>query len=238
MGDRVESPENRSGGNRKRGDHEREPRPVPPFQGEPCHRPAAYRQQQEERVGGMNESESESCDGHRGERPHGRLPHGLEGQRERRDYEQLTGRRRRERERAVGAAVPWRERDQPNLRRRRGNPGPRRVEQHPSRLVRDERGERREDAGFVAHDERRVDAGQLGDPGEKPVPERERVAGVQAAVPELVHGVDPHVVERDQLAHPCQVEERVAVDGPREPPERDPEHRSAGEHEQRRETLT
>jgi len=161
----------------------------------------------------------------------------LERQRERRDYKQLPGRRRRERQSSVGAAVSGREGDQPDLSGRRGRSGPRRVEQHPSRLVPDERGERREHAGLVADDERRIDAGQLGHAREEAVPEWEGVAGVQAAVPELVDGVDPDVVESEQLAHARQVEERVAVHRPSEPPERDPERRPSREHEQRREPI-
>jgi len=134
--------------------------------------------------------------------------------------------------------VSGREGDQPNLRRRSGRSGPPRVEERPSCLVRDERRERREDAGLVAHDERGVDTGQLGHGGEEPVPEREGVARVKPAVAKLVDRVDPDVVEGLQLSHPREVEQCVPVHRSREPPERDSEHRPAREHEQRREPVT
>ena len=83
--DRIERPENRRRGHGERGDHEREPRPVPAFENDPRHGPATDRHEQEERVRGMNERDSESRRRNRGERARGRLPDGLEGQRERRD---------------------------------------------------------------------------------------------------------------------------------------------------------
>ena len=44
------------------------------------------------------------------------------------------------------------------------------------------------------------------------MPERERVAGMQAAVDELVHRADVQVAERVELLHAAEVEERVALD--------------------------
>ena len=55
------------------------------------------------------------------------------------------------------------------------------------------------------------------------MPERERVAGVQPAVRELVHGLERQLVERVELAHAGEVEERVAAELPGDRPERDPE---------------
>src|SRR5439155_18162918 len=63
------------------------------------------------------------------------------------------------------------------------------------------------------------------------VPERERVAGVQTAVLELVDGAEVEVAELDELADTCKVEEPVAADDARHVPERDPEPEPAGEHQ-------
>ena len=75
-----------------------------------------------------------------------------------------------------------------------------------------EHGERREDARLVQNDARRVDAADLGDERQKPVPERERVAGMETPVGELVHPVQGEVAERDELAHAREMEEAVAAD--------------------------
>ena len=64
----------------------------------------------------------------------------------------------------------------------------------------------------MQHDAGRVDTGDLGDGGEKPVPERERVAGMEAAVGELVDPVQREVPERVELAHAGEMEQAVAAD--------------------------
>ena len=81
--------------------------------------------------------------------------------------------------------------------------------------------------------ERRVDAGEVRDHRQEPVPERERVARVQAAVGELVDRAQREPVEGIELANAREMEERVAGEGRRDPPERDPEQDAAAEQEQR-----
>ena len=51
------------------------------------------------------------------------------------------------------------------------------------------------------------------------MPEREGVPGMRAAVRELAHRLDRQLVERLQLSHPCEVEQRVAAERGPEPPD-------------------
>ena len=69
-----------------------------------------------------------------------------------------------------------------------------------------------------------IGARDLRDEREEPVPERERVAGVEAAVRELRDAVEREVVELEELAGAREVEEAVAFDVPRNAPEEHPEH--------------
>jgi len=85
-------------------------------------------------------------------------------------------------------------------------------------------GDRRDRARLVQHHLRRIDAGELRDEREEPVPERERVAGVQPAVRELVDRPDVQRAERVQLPDAAEVEERVAVHDARDVPEHGAEH--------------
>ncbi len=59
------------------------------------------------------------------------------------------------------------------------------------------------------------------DEREEPVPQRERVSGMQAAVRELGDPFEREVVELEKLACPGQVEETVALYGRRRHPDRD-----------------
>ena len=58
------------------------------------------------------------------------------------------------------------------------------------------------------------------------MPERKRVAGMQAAVCELVHRADVQRAERVELAHAAEVEERIPVHDARDMPKRDPEEQA------------
>ncbi len=92
-------------------------------------------------------------------------------------------------------------------------------EERPAGLVGDDEGEHREDRRQVDDDLLRIGARDLRDECEKPVPERERVPGVQAPVRELRDTVEGEVVELQELARAGEVEEAVAVDVPRNAPE-------------------
>ena len=72
-------------------------------------------------------------------------------------------------------------------------------------------------------DRRRVDTAELRHEREPPVPERERVARMQAAVLELVHRAQRERAEVEELAHATEVKERIAVDDALDAPERDAE---------------
>ena len=61
------------------------------------------------------------------------------------------------------------------------------------------------------------------------MPERERVAGVEPAVGELVDGVERERVERVELPHAREVEEPVAADLAGDVPEQEPEHGAGDE---------
>ena len=99
------------------------------------------------------------------------------------------------------------------------------AEERVPRLVGDERRRAARAPSLVQDDVRRVEEGDTRDEREEAVPERERVAGVQPAVGELVHGVERERVERLELAHAREVEEAVAADLAGDVPEQDAEHR-------------
>ena len=103
------------------------------------------------------------------------------------------------------------------------------LEERVAGLVGDEERERRQHGRLVQDDLGRVEEGDARDEREKAVPEREGVAGMQAAVGELVHGVERERVERLQLAHARQVEEAVAADLAGDVPEQHAEQRAGGE---------
>ena len=76
----------------------------------------------------------------------------------------------------------------------------------------------------------RIEEGDAGDERQKAVPEREGVAGMQAAVGELVDRLEREGVERLQLANAREVEEAVAADLAGDVPEQHAEHHSGSEH--------
>ena len=76
-------------------------------------------------------------------------------------------------------------------------------------------------------DVRRIGTGDLRDEGQQPVPERERVARVQAPVRELVQRVERQVAEVGELARPREVEEAVAAHLAGDVPEEDAEQDAA-----------
>ena len=107
-----------------------------------------------------------------------------------------------------------------------GNHAP---EQCPTRLVGDHCGKRREHGRAVQHDVDRVGARDLRDQREEAVPQRERVAGMEPAVRELVERVQREVVEREELLYPREMEEAVTADVSGDVPEEQSEHRPGGE---------
>ena len=81
----------------------------------------------------------------------------------------------------------------------------------------------------MQHDVDRVGARDLRDQREEAVPQRERVAGMEPAVRELVERVQREVVEREELLYPREMEEAVTADVPGDVPEEQSEHRPGGE---------
>ena len=73
--------------------------------------------------------------------------------------------------------------------------------------------------------ERRIDVCDPGDERDRGVPDRKCVAGVKPSVLELVDDVDRSQVELLELPDPSQVEQPVAVDRARRPPDRAREDR-------------
>jgi hypothetical protein len=69
---------------------------------------------------------------------------------------------------------------------------------------------------------------------EEAVPYRERVPGMKARVRELPDALERQVVELDQLADPGEVDEAVALDGARQPPEQKTERETGGRRPPRR----
>ena len=86
----------------------------------------------------------------------------------------------------------------------------------------------------MANDRDRIDAGEPCDEREQAVPERKRVAGVQAAVAELVDRAERDRAEIVELADAAEVEERVSLWLAREVPEREAEPDPGEQHELRR----
>jgi hypothetical protein len=84
----------------------------------------------------------------------------------------------------------------------------------------------------VLDDERRVDARQLRHRREERVPERERVAGMEAAVDQLVHPPQRQRPEVDELAHAGEMEGTVArEDRRRDVPQQHAQHDAGGERD-------
>ena len=136
----------------------------------------------------------------------------------------MTGRRRRQRECGVGAAVARRHRGECDGDSGRGGGGSHAPEHRVPGLVRDEHGQRHEHRRLVQHDVRRVRERDLRDECQEGMPEREGVTGVEPAVGELVHGREREVAELEQLANARQVEQAVTADLTRYVPEQQSEH--------------
>ena len=69
----------------------------------------------------------------------------------------------------------------------------------------------------------------LRDQREEPVPERERVAGMEAAVRELRDPVERQRVELEELPDACEMEEPVALHHRRSDPDHEPDDRAPEE---------
>ena len=103
-------------------------------------------------------------------------------------------------------------------------------EERVAGLVGDEQRERREHGGLVQDDLGRVDERDTRNERQKAVPEREGVAGMEAAVGELVDRLEREGVERLQLADPREMEEAVAADLAGDVPEQHAEHDAGAQH--------
>ena len=161
------------------------------------------------------------------------LPDEDEERRHQRRGEQVARRGRGQRERRVRAAASRRQAGQRNGREQRRDAGPGRPQNRHARLVGDDERDGDEHARLVEERGTGVDSREPGDESHEHVPERERVAGVEPAVHELVHGLEPEVVERLELADAGEVEEPVAVELPGDRPERDAEQHSCGHDPER-----
>ena len=144
------------------------------------------RHDHEKRIRRMHECEIHSGGGEcQRDRP-GRGAHEAEEERDHRGHEQLPRDRPWELERRVRAAASRSETDHPDLREQHGEGEPERAKDLAPHLEGEHERERREDARLVQDDGCRIDSSELRHEREPAVPERERVAGMKAAVPELV----------------------------------------------------
>ena len=160
-----------------------------------------------------------------------------EDEREQRRGDQRACDRRRQREEVERARSRAGEADQPDLGGGRRDARSVRAEERGAGRVGEHDRERGEDRRQVEHDDGRVDVGQPRDHRQPGMPHRERVAGMEAAVAELVDDVERGQVERLELPHPAEVEERVAVDRVRRPPDRAREQRRRRGHAGDRQAL-
>ena len=119
-----------------------------------------------------------------------------------------------------------RESEQADLGRCGRNPGPEQAEERRAGRVGEDDCERREDRRKMPKRELGVDVGEPRDERDRGVPDRERVAGVEASVAKLVEDVERREVECLELADPAQVEQAVAEDRARRPPDCPREHES------------
>ena len=189
---------------------------------------AREREPEEDRVGRVDDRQHEPCGGDGRERGAARSLDVGEREGEGGRKEDLARGRRREAERGVGAAVVRCQRRHRDGAEDDGDGRADAPEERPTGLVGDEERDRRQHGRLVQDDLGRVEEADPRDEREEPVPERERVAGVEPAVGELVDGVERERAERIQLLHAREVEEPVAADVPGDVPEQEPEQR-AGE---------
>ena len=160
-----------------------------------------------------------------------------EDEREQRGGDQRPGDRRRQREEVERPRSRAGEADQPDLGGRRRDARSVRAEERGAGCVGEHDRQRREDRRQVQHDDGRVDVGEPRDHRQPRVPHGERVARMEAAVAELVDDVERGQVERLELPHAAEVEERVAVDRVRRPPDGAREQRRRGGHSGDRQPL-
>ena len=201
---------------------------APPF-AEPNDGVRGERDQREERIGRVHKRQLAERGGKsERERPRPRLQVSEE-ERDRHRHEQLLRSGRRKSEQRPRAAVTRSEAVEAELRGEHREAGRRRVEHGDPRLPDDDARERSEQRRLMLDDDSRVEPRDLRDERVEPVPERKRVAGMEAAVLELVDRAQVQVAEVDELAHAGEVEEPVAGDDPRDVPEERAEHDSAGE---------
>ena len=179
---------------------------------------------------GMHDREHEPRSRGRRDEPERRQAHGLERQRERGRHEELARRRRGQGEEDVRASHPRRERDHRHLSGRSHTCRPRPPEERPAGLEGDENRERREDRRQVRDHPLRILARDLRDQREEAVPEREGVAGVQAAVGELGDPVERQVVELEQLPRTREVEEAITLHRRCRDPQEHADDRAPEEH--------
>ena len=145
-----------------------------------------------------------------------------EEERDRGGDDQLARRGRRQRERRERAAVPGREAEERERRGEHGGPGRREPKTATPASKTTHARERREQRRLVAHDQLGIEPGEPRDEREEAVPERERIAGVEPAVLELVDGAQVQARQVDELAHARLVEQAVADDRALDVPEKQP----------------
>ena len=228
--DRREPDEHCGGGDPDRREGSRKRNEIRPSEDEAHDREAAERDEQKERIGRMDQREGKRARRQRRDQRQPRRPDEEHRQAHDGRDDQLTGGRRREVERVVGAAVPRRERDERDLAGQHREASPRRVEEGSTGLEGEQERERHEDRGLVEEHVGRVDPGEPADEREEPVPERERIPRMRSTVGELGDGVQREVVELRELPDPGEVEERVPLEGRPEAPDRDREQGAGREH--------
>ncbi len=225
--DRDEPEHEQRGRHRERAEHgdsgtEVLPRPEPAHEEE-----ARERDPEEDRVGRVDDREDETGRRRRRIQRARVRPDRRQRKRERGGKQDVTGRGRGQREQRVRAAVPGREAGGRERSAGDGARRPRRPEEGPTGLVRDDDCDRGEDGREVEYDLLRVDAGDPRDEREEAVPERERVARVQPPVGELADPLEREPAELRELAHARQVEEPVTLDRARDAEEQDADGRAS-----------
>ena len=227
--DRQQPDEIRRGGSDERGERNADLPRLAPLDERAHDQETAERQPEKDRVRRMDDGEHEPGGGDAREQAAARPLDVCERKCERSRQQDLAGGRRRQPQSGVRAAVTRCERrhgDRAADHRHRRADAP---EERPARLVGDEQRHRRKHGGLVEDDVRRVEEADPGDEREEAVPERERVAGVETTVGELIDGVERERAERIELPHAREVEEAVAADLPGDVPEQEPEHGACDE---------
>ncbi len=187
---------------------------------------ACEREPEEDRVRRVDDGEHEPRRGDRREQAAARRLDVGERERQRGGQQDLARGRCRQAERGVGAAVVGRECGHGDRAQDDGDGRADPPEERPACLVRDQQRHRRQHRRLVQHDLGGIEEADPRDEGEEAVPERERVAGMEPPVRELVDGPERERAERIQLLHAREMEEPVAADVPGDVPEQEAEHRA------------